>query len=136
MEDHNDSEEHIWYHEGSGHWHVGHSFIIELELGGGIVIDYEIPEGYDSDLGSVPRFLWSFIAPFELGIKECITHDKLYRENFRDRKFCDDFWLKVMRRKKIVKWKRELAYKFVRAFGWKAWNKNAKNKRARVDQRE
>ena len=120
------SEEHIWYHEGSGHWHVGHSFIVELDLGGGIYIDYDVPEGYESDLASVPRIFWSIIAPFELGIKECIVHDKLYRENFRDRKWCDDFWLTTMRRKKVKKWKREWAYRLVRSFGWNSWRKHAK----------
>jgi len=121
-----ESEEHIWYHEGEGHWHVGHAFIVQLDLGGGIVIDYEVPEGYESDLGSVPRFFWSLIAPFELGIKECITHDKLYEENFRDRKWCDDFWLSEMKKKPIKKWKRDWAYRLVRLFGWKAWRKHSK----------
>ncbi len=42
------------------------------------VIGIEIPKGFKFDLSTIPRFLWSFIAPFELSIIAPLVHDFLY----------------------------------------------------------
>jgi hypothetical protein len=120
------SSEHIGYDIEKGLWIVGHDFTMTFSIGGGFFEDWVIPEGYESDLASVPRFFWAIIAPFELGIEECILHDDLYKKNFRSRAFCDRTWLAAMRRKGVAKWKRESAYRVVRACGWYRWNKNLK----------
>jgi hypothetical protein len=122
------SSEHIGYDIRKGLWIVGHDFTMTFSVGGGFFEDWVIPEGYETDLASIPRLLWFVMAPFEIGIEECILHDDLYKKCFRDRKFCDDVWLVAMRRKGVKKWKRETAYRFVRAFGWYGWNKHMKAK--------
>ena len=37
-----------------------------------------VPEGYITDLASVPRFCWIFIAPFDVA-RAAIVHDLLYK---------------------------------------------------------
>lgn len=118
--------EHIGYDIEKGLWVVGHSFTISFSVGGGFFEDWEIPEGYETDLASIPRLVWFLIAPHEIGVNEAILHDDLYRKNYRDRKFCDDVWLAAMKRRGVKAWKRETAYRFVRAFGWCSWNKHQK----------
>ena len=103
------SSEHIGYDIEKGIWIVGHTFTMIFSIGGGFFEDWIIPEGYESDLASIPRWLWVFIAPFEIGIEECILHDDLYKKCFRDRLFCDDVWLVAMKRKGVKKWKRQIA---------------------------
>lgn len=58
----------------------GDSWILEREL----VVDacgyvLVVPQWATSDLASVPRFLWSVCAPFELGLAAPFVHDYLYR---------------------------------------------------------
>ena len=37
-----------------------------------------VPKGYITDLASVPRFCWAFIAPFDVA-RAAIVHDLLYK---------------------------------------------------------
>lgn len=41
-------------------------------------VGVEIPKGFKFDLSTIPRFLWGFIAPFELSIIAPLVHDFLY----------------------------------------------------------
>lgn len=65
---------------------------ITAELSDGELIT--IPKGFEWDLASVPRRLWSFLAPdgdFDFGT---IIHDYLYQTEIRSRKFADQEMLK------------------------------------------
>lgn len=42
------------------------------------VVGVKIPKGFKFDLSTIPRFLWGFVAPFELSIIAPLVHDFLY----------------------------------------------------------
>jgi hypothetical protein len=64
-----------------------------------------IPEGFKTDLSSVPRFLWPLFPPFGDFIRAAIVHDWMYINDYkRDelgtykaRKFADDEMLFLSR---------------------------------------
>ncbi len=41
-------------------------------------VGVKIPKGFKFDLSTIPRFLWGFVAPFELSIIAPLVHDFLY----------------------------------------------------------
>ncbi len=92
-----------------------------------------IEPGFRFDLASVPRFLWWFMAPFELSIAAPLVHDWLYRHGgcVTDREgaaFCvtrrgaDRMFRCIMQDQGVHTWRMALAWCAVRAFGWAAWH--------------
>ena len=91
------------------------------------------PKDYETDLASIPRFLWSIIAPFELSLPAPLFHDLIYRRAGKmiqpqidvphdfTRKEADDIFLELMEKKKVPVWKRTLAYWAVRGLADFAW---------------
>ena len=92
--------------------------------------------GFKTDLASIPRLLWGFIASFELSLVAPIVHDLIYgsagtvtlpdgevtpADKRFDRKEADDLFLELMMRSKVAYWKRNVAYLAVRAFGGSSW---------------
>lgn len=59
-----------------------------------------IEKGFETDLSSIPRFLWSIYKPFDVGLLADIIHDKLwvqkldeikrYGNSYKARKFADE----------------------------------------------
>lgn len=95
-----------------------------------------VKRGFKTDLASIPRLLWGFIASFELSLLAPIVHDLIYgsagtvalphgevmpADKRFDRKEADDLFLELMTRSKIAYWKRNVAYLAVRAFGGASW---------------
>ncbi|AUP77360.1 DUF1353 domain-containing protein [Flavivirga eckloniae] len=105
------------------------------------VIGIEIPKGFKFDLSTVPRFLWVFIAPFELSIIAPLVHDFLYvnkgnlkineqnmltvSENAQtvqiSRLETDSIFLYHMKQEGVSFIKRWMAYFGVRLFGGIFW---------------
>ena len=100
-----------------------------------------VPKGYITDLASVPRFCWAFIAPFDVA-RAAVVHDILYekintaykgekiltkhdREKYR--KVADDLFKEGMESAvpPVPKWKIWAAYNAVRVFGRWAINSSA-----------
>ena len=100
-----------------------------------------VPKGYITDLASVPRFCWAFIAPFDVA-RAAVVHDILYekintaykgekiltkhdREKYR--KVADDVFKEGMEsaEPEVPKWKIWAAYNAVRVFGRWAINSSA-----------
>jgi hypothetical protein len=100
-----------------------------------------VPKGYITDLASVPRFCWAFIAPFDVA-RAAVIHDILYekintayknekiltkhdREKYR--KVADDVFKEGMESAvpPVPKWKIWAAYNAVRMFGRWAINNSA-----------
>ena len=100
-----------------------------------------VPKGYITDLASVPRFCWAFIAPFDVA-RAAVVHDILYekintaykgekiltkhdREKYR--KVSDDLFKVCMESAvpPVPKWKIWAAYNAVRVFGRWAINSSA-----------
>ena len=124
------SEEHIWYDEKQKKWVVGHDIVVYLPLDdSGLLKRFEIPKGFASDLGSIPRMWWWLIAPHEIGVFDAIVHDYLYRHQIDCRQWADWVLLYSMRQNNKPFWMRKLVYGLLRSWGWIAWNKHAKAKR-------
>lgn len=77
-----------------------------------------IPKHYRTDLASVPKLFWIFVAIYELGITPPIVHDFLYKEARLNRKKADDLFLKMMKKEQVKPRKMWAAYWSVRFFGW------------------
>lgn len=57
-------------------------------------VEYEIPEGYESDGMSVPRFFWRSLSPKinAKTLRPSIIHDWMYENKICSRKEADDFY--------------------------------------------
>ena len=83
-----------------------------------------IPQGFRTDLASVPRFFWRFLAPFELSIEAPLVHDFLYRRHLFPRWYADSLLYDLAVKAGVPKWKARIAWLAVRWFGWFAWRKH------------
>ena len=100
-----------------------------------------VPKGYITDLASVPRFCWAFIAPFDVA-RAAVVHDILYEkintaykgekiltkhDRERYRKVADDVFKEGMESAvpPVPKWKIWAAYNAVSVFGRWALNSSA-----------
>ena len=109
-----------------------------------------IPKGYVTDMASVPRAIWAFIAPFDVA-RAAVVHDIMYekintqyktvnesasaeegpatkKEREAYRKIADDTFLEGMHASEppVASWKKYSAYYAVRVFGRFAINSSAK----------
>ena len=109
-----------------------------------------VPKDYITDMASVPRGCWAFIAPFDVA-RAAVVHDILYekintqykvvnesaaaedgpatkREREAYRKIADDVFLEGMHASEppVPAWKKYAAYYAVRMFGRWAINSSAK----------
>ena len=92
-----------------------------------------VPAGFRFDLSSVPRALWSVIAPFELSIVAPLLHDFLYQcggqppdvsidpPRSYTRADVDRMFLEIMEAEDVARWRRRLEDSAVRTFGRSAW---------------
>lgn len=98
-----------------------------------------VPLGYVTDMASVPRACWAFIAPFDVA-RPAIVHDIFYEKvnavrgdvsasDFKKlRAIADGIFLEAMAYTEppVASWKKYSAYYAVRAFGWLAIKSSAK----------
>lgn len=62
-----------------------------------------VPKGYETDLSSVPPFLWGIFPPFGLFLRGALVHDYIYSEDWRreemgdkeNKKFADEQMLYI-----------------------------------------
>ena len=80
-----------------------------------------VPVGFVTDFASSPFFVWSFIPPWGRYSKAAVIHDYIYQTKIRTRKEADGIFLEAMLVLKVPKWKANLMYHGVRAFGWIPW---------------
>ena len=100
-----------------------------------------VPRGYITDMASVPRAAWAFIAPFDVA-RAAICHDIMYeklnavRKKVNKKEFAtmraiaDTVFLHGMEaaEPKVASWKKWSAYYAVRLFGRFAIKSSAKRK--------
>lgn len=84
-----------------------------------------IPKGFVYDMSTVPKWLWSFVRPFNDGLFGYLIHDRLYviRDHNMTRKQVDKemlFWLNITNKNKFDNY---LRYYIVRLLGWLWWKK-------------
>ena len=100
-----------------------------------------VPKGYITDMASVPRAAWAFIAPFDVA-RAAVCHDIMYEKLNARRKHINTKEFKAMRsiadtvfmngmnasEPPVKAWKKFAAYWAVRMFGWSAIKSSAKRK--------
>lgn len=92
----------------------------------------EVPRGFATDFASVPRLFWSAFPPCGDYTPSAVVHDYLYWEQPPgiDRKSADDLLLTAMEESDVDWSSRQSIYRAVRLGGQRAWDTNAKLKRA------
>lgn len=84
-----------------------------------------LPEGFTFDAASVPRLVWTIIAPVELGIVAPAVHDFLYRTGGDGGKWtrgeADGLFLDHMKAEGVGWLKRRAAWLAVRVGGRASW---------------
>lgn len=82
-----------------------------------------IPVGFETDLRSVPPFLWGICPPFGNFLLGAIVHDYLYvTKDKRGRKFADMEMLRISNKLNKNKLDNYTRYFAVRIFGGLYWN--------------
>ena len=104
--------------KGGKMWVLHESITHALHNGETVVI----PEGFETDLSSVPKFLWSILPPFGNFLMGALIHDYLYiLDQSRGRKFADKEMLITSNQLHKNKLDNYIRYWGVRAFGWIYW---------------
>ncbi len=81
----------------------------------------EVPRFFRTDFASIPRgFRW-LITGHDMTRKPAVVHDYLYRNGIGCREEADRIFKRAMKEEGVPKWKRKLAYRAVRMFGWGSW---------------
>ena len=88
---------------------------------------------FEWDCASVPRIVWSIIAPMDLGAEPPLIHDWLYRSmgnpthgsltppRTYTRPQADSLFLRHMKQRGVSWWRRYSAYAAVRTMGRGSW---------------
>ena len=81
----------------------------------------KVPQGFITDLASVPRYLWITFPPFGKYTDASIVHDYLYSKDCEyksvTREQADKIFLELMKQLGVPTWKRYAMYYAVRLFG-------------------
>lgn len=97
------------------------------------VVDFEVfehtvvvPEGFVTDLASVPRFLWTIIPPFGKYTAAAVVHDYLYGvqrigDTAIERVLADRIFMEAMKELGVRRTRRWAMFRAVRMFGWAPW---------------
>ena len=107
---------------GGDNWRVEEDYKIILN-GDSFIVN----RGFIFDLASVPRIASMLLIPIDLGVIPSLAHDYLYRTGGGGftRREVDDIFLRLMKKIKVRRTRRYLAWAAVRIFGWTAWRKLA-----------
>lgn len=94
----------------------------------GVLVDgrfYVIPEGFETDLASIPRPLWSFISPrYSAFIAPAILHDYLYRcANVPSRRYADKVFYSALLDNHVTAFTAWKFFAAVRLFGWNSFDR-------------
>jgi hypothetical protein len=110
------------YSNGRRIWRLAEKFHIEIERVnrlGDFWLDVRVFEGFETDLASIPRWLW-WLFPHDECAEAAVVHDWLYRHTDLDRQFCDSVFRLVMRLTGKPYLMRLSFYLGVRLGGWAA----------------
>ena len=82
---------------------------------------WEIPEGFVTDLASVPKFFWGILPPLGRYSRAAVVHDYLYVTGVVSRRDADGVFLRIMKERGVSRLTRYTMWTAVRAFGWLYW---------------
>ena len=117
----------IKYDEQQQIWTLTETYIYQSED-----LTIIIKEGFEFDLASVPRPFWWAISPFDLSITAPLIHDFLYLHRGKPpqgtvilyrtftRLEADRLFDRIMKQENVAAWRRAIAYRALRLFGWLA----------------
>lgn len=94
-----------------------HKFVLGADFQVG---DWTVPEGFATDLTSVPLGMRNLVSRFD-GIEAAVLHDWFYRTARVQRKQADEIFF-TMLEGAVPGWKRRLMYWGVRLGGWLSYN--------------
>jgi Protein of unknown function (DUF1353) len=85
-----------------------------------------VPQGFVTDLASIPRIAWWLLPRQERYTHPAIIHDYLYwiQDIIGGKPHADTVFLYAMRDFNVPWWKRSIIYYGVSLFGRRAWNLN------------
>ena|SRR3990167_5149145 len=86
----------------------------------------KVPIGFETDLTSTPRFLWTFYPRDGKYRYAAVIHDFLYHMQTRTRAETDLIFWEALKEIGINAFHRNVLYNGVRLGGWFWWNKRAK----------
>lgn len=107
------------YIEGAKHWRLGAPLLWEDEHEA-----IAVPEGFLTDLASIPRAVQWLIPVNGKHRRAAILHDYLFVIQDRDRASVDRLFLDAMEADGVSWLTRRTMYAAVRAGGWMPWNAN------------
>jgi hypothetical protein len=99
-----------------GEWILNREFQAKVFMTDGTAEWIFIPEGFRTDLASVPRWPGMFMLFGGKARKSAVLHDFLYRETKRDREWCDAVFYAAMRAEEPG-WRRAIMWLGVRIGG-------------------
>ena len=108
-------------------WKSESSFQIDVNI-------VKVPEGFVTDLASIPQLFWQWIPPMGPYGYAAIVHDFLYWEQYTDRSSADKIFYLGMNDLKVSKFKSIPIYNAVKIAGGIAWQRN-KSKRENGERR-
>lgn len=88
----------------------------------------QVPRGFVTEMGSVPRVFWSVLRPESYFVYASIVHDYLYWEQRTSREVADRIFREMLLELKTPPSQVDLLYSTTRAFGQSAWDANARAK--------
>ena len=97
---------------GNGRWMVEEPLVYLSDAGSG----YTVPQGFITDLASIPRFLWTVWPPFGKYTSAAVLHDYLCESAWISRKDGDKIFLEAMEHSDVPALKRWCIYLAVRLY--------------------
>lgn len=92
-------------------------------------IEVTVPEGFVTDLASIPRAFWSIRRPEGRHAFAAVVHDFLYWTQTKTRVEADNIFKQAMLDSRVGTLEAESLYQAVRQFGGAAWENNKKLKK-------
>lgn len=85
-----------------------------------------VPDFFETDLISIPRWLWWLIPPHGRAAKASVPHDYHYINQDITRKEADLLYREGCAHLKVKPWRKSVMYFFLRVTGWYYWDKRTK----------
>ena len=90
----------------------------------GLPIKIEVPEGFVTDLASLPWFTSALFKKLGRHQRAAVLHDYLYRKKTFAKRYSDQQFNMAMQQDGVVKWRRKLIMAGLAVGGWVGWSKN------------
>lgn len=107
-------------HDGRGTWRLLAPLVYESDLAG---ITVTAPEGFVTDLASVPRLPFAYLLTGGVGHAAAVIHDVLYTKHQVVRSTADDIFHEALLVLGIPRWQAALMWVGVRLGGWIGWKR-------------